>query len=154
VSYRCPRCQINLVENPDDEVNDYELEGAQVRHTIKRCAEVERAGCCDHGSPACEACVAHDTMLAISSSRKTRSDVVADLVKELAEKTGLDPEKFSGHSLRAGFATTAAAAGKSLHNIMRQTRHKDQRVAMTYIRHGSLFRENAADGIEVEEEEK
>lgn len=82
------------------------------------------------------------------------SDVVADLMKELAEKTGLDPEKFSGHSLRAGFATTAAAAGKSLHNIMRQTRHKDQRVAMTYIRHGSLFRENAADGLEVEEDEK
>jgi hypothetical protein len=53
------------------------------------------------------------------------SDVVADLVKELAEKTGLDPEKFSD---------------------------KDQRVAMTYIRHGSLFRENAADGLEVEEE--
>jgi len=78
------------------------------------------------------------------------SDVVADLVKRVAEQTGLDPEKFSGHSLRAGFATSAAAAGKTLHNIMRQTRHKDQRVAMTYIRHGTLFKDNAADGIEAE----
>jgi hypothetical protein len=33
---------------------------------------------------------------------------------------------------------------------MRQTRHKDQRVAMTYIRHGTLFKDNAADGIEAE----
>ena len=37
-----------------------------------------------------------------------------------------------------------------MHNIMRQTRHKDSRVAMTYIRHGSLFTDNAADGIEPE----
>lgn len=49
--------------------------------------------------------------------------------------------------LRAGFATSAAAAGKSLHNIMRQTRHKDERVAMTYIRHGSLFDSNATEGL-------
>jgi integrase len=78
------------------------------------------------------------------------SDVVADLVKRVAEASGLDPEKFSGHSLRSGFATSAARAGKTLHNIMRQTRHKDSRVAMTYIRHGSLFTDNAADGIEPE----
>lgn len=82
------------------------------------------------------------------------SDVVGDLVKEVAEKTGLDPDRFSAHSLRSGFATSAAAAGKSLHNIMRQTRHKDQRVAMSYIRHGSLFRENAAEGLGEEPEEE
>jgi hypothetical protein len=41
MSYPCPRCGIDLVENPDDEVNDYELEGDQVRHTIKRCREIE-----------------------------------------------------------------------------------------------------------------
>lgn len=69
------------------------------------------------------------------------------LVKDYVEQAGLDPEVFSGHSLRAGFATSAAAAGKSLHNIMRQTRHKDERVAMSYIRHGSLFDSNATDGL-------
>ena len=42
MSYECPRCGARLVET-DDEVNDFELEGAQVRHTVKRCAEVERA---------------------------------------------------------------------------------------------------------------
>jgi hypothetical protein len=40
MSYECPRCRTMLVET-DDQVNDFELEGAQVRHTIKRCAEVE-----------------------------------------------------------------------------------------------------------------
>ena len=70
------------------------------------------------------------------------------LVKRLAEESGLDPETFSGHSLRAGFATSAAANGKSLHNIMRQTRHTSERVAMSYIRHATMFDDNAADGIE------
>lgn len=44
MSYECPRCRTRLVET-HDEVNDYELEGSQVRHTIKRCDEVQRAGC-------------------------------------------------------------------------------------------------------------
>jgi hypothetical protein len=38
MSYACPRCGTTLVET-DDDVNDYELEGAQVRHTVKRCEE-------------------------------------------------------------------------------------------------------------------
>lgn len=43
MSYPCPRCGTRLVEDPDDEATDCELEGDQVRHTVKRCAEVERA---------------------------------------------------------------------------------------------------------------
>lgn len=40
MSYPCPRCGTRLVET-DDEVNDYELEVAQVRHTVKRCSEID-----------------------------------------------------------------------------------------------------------------
>jgi site-specific recombinase XerD len=36
---------------------------------------------------------------------------VADLAKRYAEAAGLDPDQFSGHSLRAGFLTSAAEAG-------------------------------------------
>lgn len=82
------------------------------------------------------------------------SQVVAMKVKEYAEKAGLDPERFAGHSLRAGFVTTAAARGVTLHNIMRQTRHKDQRTAMTYIRPASVFRNNATEGLGDEEPKK
>lgn len=42
MSYECPRCGTRLVET-DDEVNGYELEGSQARHTVKRCAEAEKA---------------------------------------------------------------------------------------------------------------
>jgi hypothetical protein len=42
---------------------------------------------------------------------------VAELVKQLAERAGYDPAMFSGHSLRAGLATAAAAAGVAYHAI-------------------------------------
>jgi integrase len=72
---------------------------------------------------------------------------VARIVKRCAERAGLNPEKFSAHSLRAGFATTAAKRGKSLDAIMRQTLHRSERVARTYIRHAKLFDDNAAGGL-------
>jgi len=80
--------------------------------------------------------------------------VVAMKVKEYAEKAGLDPDRFAGHSLRAGFVTSAAAKGVTLHNIMRQTRHKSERVAMTYIRPATVFRDNPTYGLGDEEEGK
>jgi site-specific recombinase XerD len=72
---------------------------------------------------------------------------VARVVKRHAARAGLDPKKFAGHSLRAGFATTAARQGKSLDAIMRQTLHRSERVARSYIRHAKLFDDNAAGGL-------
>src|ERR1700722_1192828 len=63
---------------------------------------------------------------------------VADFIKQAAEAAGLDPAEFSGHSLRAGFMTTAAEKGKTLHEIMGQSGHKSERVASGYIRHATL----------------
>jgi integrase len=59
---------------------------------------------------------------------------VALVVKRAAEATGLDPEQFAGHSLRAGLATAAAAAGVSERAIMAQTGHRSVMVARRYIR--------------------
>jgi integrase len=76
------------------------------------------------------------------------------ILKCAAERAGLDPAQFGTHSLRAGFVTTAAAAGKSLQDIMRQTGHKHYRTALSNIRPSAaqqsdedLFEDNAADGI-------
>ena len=72
---------------------------------------------------------------------------VALIVKRAVERAGLDSERFAGHSLRAGFATTAARKGRDLAGIMRQTGHKSERVARAYVRHASLFTANAAAGL-------
>ena len=69
---------------------------------------------------------------------------VARIVKKLAERVGLDPAKFSGHSLRAGHATAAAVAGASERSIMNQTGHRSVQMVRRYIRDGSLFRDNSA----------
>jgi site-specific recombinase XerD len=69
---------------------------------------------------------------------------VARVVKKLAERAGLDPAKYAGHSLRAGHATSAAIAGASERSIMQQTGHRSVQMVRRYIRDGSLFRENSA----------
>jgi site-specific recombinase XerD len=69
---------------------------------------------------------------------------VARVVKKLAERAGLDPARYAGHSLRAGHATSAAIAGASERSIMNQTGHRSVQMVRRYIRDGNLFRENSA----------
>ena len=61
-----------------------------------------------------------------------------------AERAGLDATQYAGHSLRAGFATSAARGGASERAIMDQTGHRSLLVVRRYIREGNLFRDNAA----------
>ncbi len=72
---------------------------------------------------------------------------VALIVKRAAEAAGLDAARYAGHSLRAGLATAAAAAGVSERAIMAQTGHKSVPMVRRYIRDGSLFNENAAADV-------
>lgn len=72
---------------------------------------------------------------------------VARAVKDAAEGAGLDPTRYSGHSLRSGLATAAAMAGVSERVIMAQTGHKSERMVRKYIREGNMFRENAAGQV-------
>lgn len=69
---------------------------------------------------------------------------VANIVKAYAKEAGLDPANYSGHSLRAGLATSAAEHGFSSWEIRRQTRHASDAMLQRYIRLGSLFQRNAA----------
>jgi integrase len=75
------------------------------------------------------------------------AEAVAIVIKRYVTRLHFDPSAFSGHSLRAGLATSAAAAGKSERAIMNQTGHRNLTTVRRYIRDGNLFRENAADGI-------
>lgn len=81
------------------------------------------------------------------ASGRLSGRTVARVVQRSALAAGLDPAKYGGHSLRAGFATSAAAKGKSLDAIMKQTGHRSERIARGYIRHADLFTDNAAAGL-------
>ena len=69
---------------------------------------------------------------------------VARLIQRAAQAAGLDPARYAGHSLRAGFATQAFLNGAAEVSIMRQTRHKSLNTLRKYIRDRSLFRDNPA----------
>lgn len=75
--------------------------------------------------------------------RRLQPREVARIVKRVAARAGLQGD-YSGHSLRAGFATAAAAAGASERAIMAQTRHQSVTVMRGYIRPASIWIENAA----------
>ena len=72
---------------------------------------------------------------------------VALVVKRATRNAGYDPTKYSGHSLRSGLATAAAAAGHSERVIMKQTRHRSVTQVRKYIRDGEAFTENALMGL-------
>jgi site-specific recombinase XerD len=78
------------------------------------------------------------------ANRHLTGRAIAELIKRRVATAGLDPDRYSGHSLRAGFATSAAAAGATEIAIARQTRHRSMDVLRGYIREGDLFRTNAA----------
>ncbi len=93
-----------------------------------------------------------------SNSDKSKKEVkifeisdksVALIIKKYAEKAGLDSSKYAGHSLRSGFATTAAEFGAEERNIMAMTGHKTTQMVRRYIQEANLFKNNALKDIKI-----
>lgn len=74
-------------------------------------------------------------------------DAVSVLLRERLAAAGIDPEGYSGHSLRAGFATSAAQAGVSTLKIRAMTGHATDAMLARYVREGELFTSNAAGAL-------
>ena len=68
---------------------------------------------------------------------------VALIIKRYADKAGLDSSRYAGHSLRSGFATSAAEFGAEERNIMAMTGHKTTQMVRRYIHEANLFKNNA-----------
>ena len=74
---------------------------------------------------------------------------VALLIKKYASLAGLDSEKYSGHSLRSGFATVSAEFGADERSIMAMTGHKTTQMVRRYIQEANLFKNNALNKIKI-----
>ena len=74
---------------------------------------------------------------------------VALIIKKYTKKAGLDASKYAGHSLRSGFATTAAEFGAEERNIMAMTGHKTTQMVRRYIQEANLFKNNALNKIKI-----
>ncbi len=75
--------------------------------------------------------------------------VVALVVKSAAEAAGLDPAEFAGHSLRAGFLTSAAESGADALRMMEVSRHRRVETVQGYVRRSNMFRGHAGAGFPV-----
>ena len=81
------------------------------------------------------------------SEKRLTDQSVAILIKEYLNLAGIDSKNYSGHSLRSGFATSAAESGAEERNIMAMTGHKSTEMLRRYIKEANLFKNNALNKI-------
>jgi len=82
----------------------------------------------------------------VSASQLTCRSV-ANIIKQFAGRAGLDAAIYSGHSLRSGFLTSAAARGASIFKMMDQSGHKSIDTLRGYVRDAELFKDHAGAGL-------
>ena len=75
---------------------------------------------------------------------------VALIIKKYANYAGLNSNKYAGHSLRSGFATSTAESGAEERNIMAMTGHKSTEMVRRYIKEANLFKNNALNKLKVD----
>ena len=83
------------------------------------------------------------------SEKRLTDQTVALLIKEYSDLAGLDSKNYSGHSLRSGFATSAAEADVEERTIMAMTGHKSTEMVRRYIKDANLFKNNALNKIKI-----
>jgi site-specific recombinase XerD len=83
------------------------------------------------------------------TEKRLTDQTVALLIKNYLNLAGIDSRNYSGHSLRSGFATTAAEAGVEERSIMAMTGHKSSEMVRRYIKDANLFKNNALRKIKI-----
>jgi len=80
-------------------------------------------------------------------SRRLSDRAVALLVKRVGRSVGLDPASLGGHSLRAGFVTSAAMCGVPEAEIQATSGHRSLVTLRSYIRRASVFETSAVQRL-------
>jgi site-specific recombinase XerD len=83
------------------------------------------------------------------SENRLTDQTVALLIKKYLKLSGIDSKNYSGHSLRSGFATSAAESGVDERSIMAMTGHKSTEMVRRYIRDANLFKNNPFNKIKI-----
>ena len=83
------------------------------------------------------------------TNNRLTDQTVALLIKKYLKLAGIESKNYSGHSLRSGFATSAAESGVEERNIMAMTGHKSPEMVRRYIKEANLFKNNALNKIKI-----
>ena len=85
----------------------------------------------------------------ILTVNRLTDQTVALLLKKYLKLAGIESKHYSGHSLRSGFATSAAEAGAEERNIMAMTGHKSAEMVRRYIKEANLFKNNPLNKLKI-----
>jgi site-specific recombinase XerD len=83
------------------------------------------------------------------TENRLTDQTVALLIKKYLKLAGIENKNYSGHSLRSGFATSAAESGAEERSIMAMTGHKSTEMVRRYIKEANLFKNNALNKIKI-----
>jgi len=83
------------------------------------------------------------------SNNRLTDQTVALLIKKYLRLAGINSKNYSGHSLRSGFATSAADAGVEERSIMAMTGHKSPEMVRRYIKEANLFKNNPLNKLKI-----
>ncbi len=83
------------------------------------------------------------------SEHRLTDQSVALLIKKYLELADIDSKNYSGHSLRSGFATSAAESGAEERSIMAMTGHKSTEMVRRYIKEANVFKNNPLNKIKI-----
>ena len=81
------------------------------------------------------------------SDKRLSDQTVALLIKNYLKIAGIESGNYSGHSLRSGFATSAAESGAEERSIMAMTGHKSTEMVRRYIKEANIFKNNALNNL-------
>jgi Phage integrase family len=84
---------------------------------------------------------------ALIPGRPKRHNAIGEIVKRYAAAAGYDPKAFAGHSLRAGFVTSALEDGADMFKVMDVTRHRRVETLKGNDRRAKALRNHAGDGF-------
>ena len=83
------------------------------------------------------------------SNNRLTDQTVALLIKKYLKLAAIESQNYSGHSLRSGFATSAAESGAEERSIMAMTGHKSTEMVRRYIKEANLFKNNALNKLKI-----
>ena len=83
------------------------------------------------------------------SKNRLTNQTVALIIKQYLQLAGIDSKNYSGHSLRSGFATSAAESGAEERSIMDMTGHKSTEMVRRYIKEANLFKNNPLNKMKI-----
>ena len=83
------------------------------------------------------------------TEKRLTDQTVALIIKKYLNLAGIDSKNYSGHSLRSGFATSAAESGAEERSIMAMTGHKSTEMVRRYIKEANIFKNNALNKIKI-----